>query len=202
MLSFTAKQRLIILVLLITMIVGGILFYVETTKGYSVELRAANSEEFLKVHVCGAVKNAGVIQIAVGSRVIDALESAGGTVETADLSRLNLAEYVLDGEQIYVPLRGEVRSAVASSSGSSAVKSSKKAKTDKLPQALPGANIDLNLATSEQLQTVPGIGPSMAERILAYRESNGGFKNYEELGEVKGIGKGYLEKFRGYLVVR
>lgn len=128
------------------------------------------------VHVGGAVQHPDVVYILdTGARVVDAIEKAGGCTEDADLSGLNLAEPLKDGQKIYVPRQGE-----------------------SLPEEINQENdlTDLNKADTIELDALPGIGPALAERIIAYREEHGGFSSIEEIKNVKGIGDALFEELR------
>lgn len=133
------------------------------------------------VHVAGQVNRPGVIELPGGSRVVDAIEAAGGAVGGVDLTPLNLARPLSDGEQILVgvdPPPGPAPGGVG----------------DGRAPGDTAAPIDLNAATLEQLDTLPGIGPALAQNILDWREQNGRFTSVEELNEVTGIGeKKYAE---------
>jgi len=151
------------------------------------------------VHVSGAVKQAGVYRLAPASRVADAIEQAGGATEHADLDALNLAEPIQDGQKIHVPRKGEVSApAVASVAPSRSPRSA--------PQAAATATtqfpINLNTATADQLEAIPGIGPVLAQRIIEYRQTHGRFQSVDELLEVRGIGPKRLENMRPYVVVK
>jgi len=151
------------------------------------------------VHVSGAVKQAGVYRLAPASRVADAIEQAGGATEHADLDALNLAEPIQDGQKIHVPRKGEVSApAVASVAPSRSPRSA--------PQAAATATtqfpINLNTATADQLEAIPGIGPVLAQRIIEYRQTHGRFQSVDELLEVRGIGSKRLESMRPYVTVK
>lgn len=151
------------------------------------------------VHVSGAVKHAGVYRLGPQSRIADALEQAGGASELADLDALNLAEPLQDGQKIYVPRKGETSvSQPATVSWSPARRSAPRTKTAAAPQ-FP---INLNTATAEQLEALPGIGPALAQRIVEYRQMQGRFQSVDELLEVRGIGTKRLENIRPYVVVK
>ncbi len=139
------------------------------------------------VHVVGAVERPGVVRLAVGSRVLDAVESAGGATDEADLARLNLARVLADGEQVVVLRAGE-----EAPSGSEAPSG---------PDAGPGttgggATLDLNSATAGELEALPGIGPVLAQRIVEHREAYGPFASVDGLLEVSGVGPAVLENLR------
>ena len=136
------------------------------------------------VHVAGAVRRPGVVELASGARVAEAVEAAGGVTRSGDPASVNLARAVVDGEQVVVARRGE-------SSGSPAALPSAAASA---PGA--GAPVDLNTAGLEQLDALPGIGPVLAQRILDWRTANGRFSVVDELGEVSGIGEATLADLR------
>jgi competence protein ComEA len=132
------------------------------------------------VHVVGAVRRPGLYQLPDGSRIDDAIRKAGGARPRADLSFVNLAAPVADGQQILVPTRtkpGATPAGVAA------------------PPA-PSGPVHLNTATLEQLDELPGVGPVTAEKILAYREEHGAFQSIDELDAVPGIGPARLEELR------
>src|SRR4051812_3263022 len=136
------------------------------------------------VHVAGAVRNAGVYRLRSGARVNDALARAGGATPRADLSQVNLAAKVEDGRQVLVPRRAATApGAPTPPTGTTA-------------PGQPAVPVSLNTATLEQLDTLPGVGPATAQKILDYREQHGGFGSVDELGEVPGIGDVRLAALR------
>jgi len=137
----------------------------------------------LLVYVCGAVRRPGVVRLPAGARVADALELAGGPTGKAELSAVNLAAKVGDGQQIVVPER-------AASGASAAVPTAPTAagSTAAAPGAPGGALVNLNTASLEELETLSGVGPSTAQKIVDYRTANGGFTSIEQLMDVPGIG--------------
>ncbi len=137
------------------------------------------------VHVAGAVRRPGVYRLGAGARVDDALRRAGGPRARADLTAVNLAARLEDGRQVLVPERA-ARAGAAAAPRAGGVAAAGAAATG-APGA-PRAPINLNTATLEQLDTLDGIGPGLAQRILDYRSAHGGFARVEELGEVPGIG--------------
>ncbi len=143
------------------------------------------------VHVAGHVANPGVYAVPAGGRVADAVVAAGGTSTGADVEQLNLAARISDGERIYVPKKGEPPPAVITGSpptgGGTAAGGAKGG---------PAGPLDLNTATAEQLEALPGVGPATSKAILAYRASHGRFRSVTELLEVPGIGPAKLEALR------
>jgi competence protein ComEA len=137
----------------------------------------------LIVHVAGAVRRPGVYRLDAGARVDEAVERAGGATRRADLGGLNLAAKLEDGRQVLVPKRLTATGAGAPAGAAA-------------PPAVPGQPINLNTATLEQLDTLSGIGPMTAQKILDYREENGGFSSVEELGEIPGIGEKRMASLR------
>jgi competence protein ComEA len=139
----------------------------------------------LVVYVVGAVRRPGLYRLAQGSRVADAVARAGGVTRKADPAALNLAAPIADGEQVLVPARLPV--AVAASQGVA------------VPGVPPGP-IQLSSATPEQLDSLPGIGPATARKILDYRAEHGAFRSVDELDDVPGIGPARVEQLRGLVV--
>ena len=137
------------------------------------------------VYVCGAVRTPGVVRLPAGARVTDALELAGGPTAKAELAAVNLAAQVTDGQQILVPERGASVASAPSSSGSSSSGAPGVAASG---GSAPGALVNLNTASLEELDSLDGVGPSTAQKIIDYRTENGGFKTVEEIKEVPGIG--------------
>jgi competence protein ComEA len=131
------------------------------------------------VHVAGAVATPGVYDLDANARVIDAVEAAGGGTPDADLNRLNLAAKVTDGQRVLVQRVGEAVPAGPATPGGGGGAGS----------ADPSALVNLNSATPAELETLPGIGPTLAEAIRAERERRGGFRSVNELRDVRGIGE-------------
>lgn len=137
------------------------------------------------VHVVGEVARPGLVRVPSGSRVADAVQQAGGAGPLADLTQVNLARPVVDGEQVRLPRQGETVVAPA-------------APAPGAPETggAPAGPLDLNAATLDQLDGLDGIGPVLAQRILDWRTEHGRFSAVDELGEVEGIGDKLLDRLR------
>lgn len=177
------QQQYIVILLVGALLVGGAVSFlrqhgrVETLMAE--ELKPLEEEEGeveeparaeVVIHVAGAVEVSGVYRLPEGSRVIDALEAAGGGREDADIHALNLADILIDGQRYYVPTLEETSTQGGGFSGSVAGK------------------VNINRATQTELETLPGIGPTLAQRIISYREGQGPFQRSEDLKKVSGIG--------------
>jgi competence protein ComEA len=137
------------------------------------------------VDVAGAVRRPGLHALASGTRIADAVAAAGGATAKADLAAVNLAAPIADGEQIVVPARVPGVGAVAAGAGGT---------------PSPTAPLDLNTATLEQLDALPGIGPTTAQKILDYRQAHGSFHTVDELDAVPGIGQGRIAQLKGLVI--
>ncbi|MEN2737684.1 helix-hairpin-helix domain-containing protein [Microbacterium sp. X-17] len=149
---------------------------------------ADGSSTELFVHVSGAVNKPGLIRLAPGARVVDAVEAAGGFADGADPAGLNLARRLHDGEQLRAPLVGE---AVAEGPASDTAGG----------PASDGALVDLNTASTAQLESLPRIGPAMAQRIIDWRTSNGRFAAVTDLLKVTGIGQKLFDGLKDKVTV-
>ncbi|MCL6589593.1 MAG: ComEA family DNA-binding protein [Firmicutes bacterium] len=204
MFELTVRQKIAILVLLALLAVGGCLLYIFGSRPYIPVSGTPDRESKIYVQVSGAVMAPGVYTVTAGSRKMEAVKLAGGAEARADLSRVNLAEFIEDGEQIYVPKKGEALPEMGpkpkrSRDSTVGKKPAPKPKSKTTPT--PPGPWNLNTATREQLEAVPGIGPALAARIIQFRTEQGLFQRYEDLQKVPGIGPAKLEKFRPYLFV-
>ena len=146
-------------------------------------------KEKILVHICGEVVKAGVYEVGEGSRIIDLIKTAGGETEEACIDSLNLAQEVFDGQKIYVPSLEEV--------ASGELHISLESSTDQEYSIL----VNINTAAMEQLESLPGIGPVTAGKIIQYREKYGPFKRKEDLMNVSGIGAKKFEQIKGLIDV-
>lgn len=155
------------------------------------------------VHVAGAVASPGVVTLDEGARVADAIDAAGGLAQEADPDQLNLARPLTDGEQVRVPRVGEDASAWQGTSGQAGA-SAGGGGGGQAPGAAgpaPSGSVNLNTADAAELETLPGIGPALAQRIIDYRAEHGAFTSVDELTAVSGIGSARLEALRDLVSV-
>ena len=208
---FNKKQK-IIAIILITIIGIGIYCYtdaIENTNEEEIEnvLEVAQTnttketeEKNIFVHIAGCVQKEGMLELSSNSRIADAIEKAGGLTQEADLSDINLAYLLEDGMKIYIPNQNERQE--------NNEKTENTAKTESTPSMqIQDTNtkqnvININTATQEELDTLPGIGPATAAKIIAYRKEKGKFNNKEEIKEVSGIGEAKYEKMKEYISIK
>lgn len=220
--NLTQKQK-ILFVCVIVAITIGILFYIwkssSQVSSLEVDLQgnimenepseeaniteeesSITTPQTIIVHIAGEVVSEGIVTLKEGSRIADAISFAGGTTLEADLSDVNLAYILEDGQKVYIPNihdkkeedsypTQEIISTGSSNHSSSSLETSP-------------SMININTATQTQLETIPGIGPSTALQILQYRKENGPFQSIDELENVKGIGPAKLEKMKPFVTVK
>lgn len=150
----------------------------DPTSPSSVTAAIVEDASVVLVHVVGAVRSPGVVEVPANARVVDAIEKAGGISDDASVEGVNLARVVFDGEQIVVPRMGEEQPAAGAT----------------------GGLISISRADSATLQTLPRVGPATAERIIAWRETHGPFRSVDDLLAVSGIGPATLDGFRHLIV--
>lgn len=208
---FTKREQIVIL--LLVLLVGAITlygFYRNNNKlndmdlkgkeiGEEMEIEETNEDEnideepeYIMVHISGQVFNPGLIELKNGSRVIDAVNSAGGLKEEADLDRINLAKKLVDEQKIYIPKIGEEIDIVEEEDGSSGSTQENSGDSSN--------KVNINTGTKEELMSLPGIGEVLAERIIEYRESNS-FKSIEDIKNVSGIGDKKFESIEDMIIV-
>jgi competence protein ComEA len=171
---------------------AGVLFLLSRSpRGDSVQLRPPPTPPPVVIHVSGAVRSPGVYSLAVGARVQEALEAAGGVTGEADLEPLNLAAFVEDGERVWVPecLQATPEAQIQTGSGGAPANPAQT------------GQVNINTARQDQLESLPGIGPVLAQAILAYRQENGPFEDITEIQEVSGIGPAKFEAIEDLITV-
>lgn len=163
------------------------------------EVENNESNKVIYIHIVGEVKNEGVVKLKEGQRIIDAIEEAGGVTEFADLSKVNLAFVLSDGQKVEIPnVNDNVENFryVTDNSGDNIIVDN----GNKLNEG--GNKVNINTASQTELETLNGIGPSTASKIIEYREENGKFRKIEDLKNVSGIGEAKYEAIKDNIVVK
>ncbi len=208
--EFLNKKQKIIFIVIGTLMVMFIGYYIikkqddykykeiETIIEEDSAANAVNYEEKIEdtsiiVHVTGAIKKDGIIKAKQGDRIADVIEKAGGITEEADLSKVNLAYRVSDGQKIYIPsinekdFQTETEEYITNEAGKNIIVEEKETNKEK---------VNINTATQTELETLSGIGPSTALKIINYRNENGKFKTKEDIKNVPGIGEQKYESIK------
>lgn len=208
------KQKIIIGILIAILVIGiGIYGFVtmqneensidinDMIETENIEQNNSEQEEKIVVHITGEVNKAGVVILPKGARIADAIEAAEGTTKEADLEQINLAYVLEDGQKIYIPNKKDKEANsekvyITSESGNNVIVK------DTITSKGENKKVNINQATQSELETLPGIGPSIASRIIEYRQQNGKFNTIEDLKNVKGIGDAKFENVKKYIVVK
>lgn len=186
------KKSMLVLLLLAAAIGGGMM-YGSYSQEQAVTLDAAESAESAKtaamitVYVTGAVNKPGVVTVNEGARTADAVNVCGGLLPTADGEHINMAQVLKDGQQIKVPER----------KGGTNLRKDGKQET----KANDSGLVNINTADEKELDTLPGIGPAMAKRILEYRETEGNFQQIEDIKKIRGIGEAKFNKLKDKICI-
>lgn len=214
------QKKIIAIILTILVVIAYYYFYLrDTTEEISnQDLEVNNTQEnnqkneTIVVHISGAVNIEGIVELDLGSRIANAIEKAGGIKENADMTDINLAYPLEDGMKIYIPTKEETEanknnentpaeSYVNASSGGVNSKETTNS-TQSNTSDTSSKKVNINTATQEELDTLPGIGPSIASKIIDYREQNGKFNSIEEIKEVSGIGEAKYEKIKDSITIK
>lgn len=207
MIEFIKQRKIVIIICILVIILVGWKIYdssnFETEEesqfidSNTQESKAEDEEELVIVHVTGEVKKPGVVRVKEGSRVEDIVKAAGGLTENADISNINLAYVVEDGTKIRIPSTDDEKQEeyITQSIGEGII----------MQEESNGSNntiININTANETELEELPGIGASIAGRIIEYRNKNGKFKNIEDIKNVTGIGDSKFEKIKESIKVK
>lgn len=221
--KYINKKQKIVLIVIISIITLGISYYtyaVKSNEEFNMETQNLEVEENemeknsseennekveemdkIVVHVSGAVNKEGVFELAQNSRIADAIELAGGVTENAYMKDINLAEFLEDGTKIYIPTKEEAEKQEESTSYVSSNNTTKSGSNKKTNTSNKNTKVNINTASLEELDTLPGIGESTANKIINYRNENGKFKSIEEIKEVSGIGDSKYEQIKDLIEV-
>ena len=188
------KKQIIIYIGVIAIIIFVIISYIinkTEEKGAYEELQIEpikteqiNNKEKIKVHIAGSVTNEGVVELDEGARIEDAVKAAGGATSDANMKNINLALKLQDGQKIYIPNVNEEETEIIKEESKSDIEL-----------------VNINTATQTELELLQGIGPSLAIKIIEYRNKNGKFKNIEELKNVPGIGETKYEAIKNSITI-
>lgn len=215
------QKKIIAIILIILVVIAYYYFYLrDTTEEISnQDLEVNNTQEnnqtneTIVVHVSGAVNIEGIVELASGSRIANAIEKAGGVKENADMTDINLAYLLEDGMKIHIPTKEETEanknnentpaeSYVTAASGGVNSKEATNSTPSSSTSDTASKKVNINTATQEELDALPGIGPSIAAKIIDYREQNGKFNSIEEIKEVSGIGDAKYEKIKDSITIK
>lgn len=215
MLDNLTKKQKIIVIAIAGIVVIGIMYFIYNKNQVKEDINIENeilvnnvitnenntNDDIVIIHITGSVKNPGIVKLKEGSRIEDAIESAGGLTENADITKVNLAYVVEDGTKIKIPSASEEdigdEDIIDSKSGDNII-----IKENAVPSNNSTQTININKATEKEFETLPGIGPSLASKIIEYRNQNGKFESIEDIKNVNGIGDNKYEKIKDLITVK
>lgn len=213
--NLNKKQKIIIITVMSIVVIGIYYIYkkqkddftiiesnmIETidnqTQNEQIDEKESKNEQNIKVHVSGAVNNPGVVELKVNSRINDAIDSAGGLKSDAYIDEINLAYILEDGMKIYIPNVNEKEQETKGNS-SYIVSASETKKEEQINKK----KININTASQDELETLPGIGPSIAVKIINYRKENGKFESIEDIQKVNGIGDSKFNNIKDFIDIK
>ena len=188
------KKQLLVLMIILLAAAGGT-YYGLYSEEQAVVLDAAATAESnppkqeITVYVTGAVNKPGLVKVPEGARAADAVNACGGLLPTADGEKINMAQSLKDGQQLKVPEKTGTNGKTDSG------------KMDKTKAADSGEKVNINTADEKALDTLPGVGPAMAKRIIEYRESEGAFQSIEDIKKIRGIGEAKFAKMKDKICI-
>ena len=215
MLDNLTKKQKIIVIAIAGIVVIGIMYFIYNKNQVKEDINIENeilvnnvitnenntNDDIVIIHITGSVKNPGIVKLIEGSRIEDAIESAGGLTENADITKVNLAYVVEDGTKIKIPSASEEdigdEDIIDSKSGDNII-----IEENAVPSNNSTQTININKATEKEFETLPGIGPSLASKIIEYRNQNGKFESIEDIKNVNGIGDNKYEKIKDLITVK
>ena len=188
------KKQLFVLIIILLAAIGGTYYGLYSEEQSAVLESSPPAENALPVkeitiYVTGAVNKPGLVKVAEGARAADAINACGGLLPIADSEKINLAQNLKDGQQLKVPEKERSNSNVD------------KSKADMSKNGGSGELVNINTADEKALDTLPGIGPAMAKRIIEYRETEGLFQSIEDIKKIRGIGDAKFEKLKDKICI-
>ena len=172
----------------------------EAEEGEEEAAEERKKDNKIKVHISGAVNKEGIIELEEESRIADAIEKAGGLKENANIDEINLAYKLEDGIKVYIPTKEEKEKTLIENNNYITKSSDIQVEENKNGTTKP-SKVNINTATQTELETLPGIGPSTALKIIQYREENGKFKKIEEIQKVNGIGENKFKNIKDLICI-
>lgn len=215
MLDNLTKKQKIIVIAIAGIVAIGIMYFIYNKNQVKEDINIENeilvnsvitnenntNDDIVIIHITGSVKNPGIVKLKEGSRIEDAIEAAGGLTENADITKVNLAYIVEDGTKIKIPSASEEDigddDIIDSKSGDNIIIEENTVSSNNSTQT-----ININKATEKEFETLPGIGPSLASKIIEYRNQNGKFGSIEDIKNVNGIGDSKYEKIKDLIIVK
>ena len=215
MLDNLTKKQKIIVIAIAGIVAIGIMYFIYNRNQVKEDINIENeilvnsvitnenntNDDIVVIHITGSVKNPGIVKLKEGSRIEDAIEAAGGLTENADITKVNLAYVVEDGTKIKIPSASEEdigdEDIIDSKSGDNII-----IEENAVPSNNSTQTININKATEKEFETLPGIGPSLASKIIEYRNQNGKFESIEDIKNVNGIGDNKYEKIKDLITVK
>lgn len=215
MLDNLTKKQKIIVIAIAGIVAIGIMYFIYNKNQVKEDINIENeilvnnvitnenntNDDIVVIHITGSVKNPGIVKLKEGSRIEDAIEAAGGLTENADITKVNLAYVVEDGTKIKIPSASEEdigdEDIIDSKSGDNIIIEENTISSNNSTQT-----ININKATEKEFETLPGIGPSLASKIIEYRNQNGKFGSIEDIKNVNGIGDNKYEKIKDLITVK
>ena len=215
MLDNLTKKQKIIVIAIAGIVAIGIMYFIYNKNQVKEDINIENeilvnnvstnenntNDDIVIIHITGSVKNPGIVKLKEGSRIEDAIEAAGGLTEIADITKVNLAYVVEDGTKIKIPSASEEdigdEDIIDSKSGDNIIIEENTISSNNSTQT-----ININKATEKEFETLPGIGPSLASKIIEYRNQNGKFGSIEDIKNVNGIGDNKYEKIKDLITVK
>ncbi|MBM3179668.1 MAG: ComEA family DNA-binding protein [Chloroflexi bacterium] len=181
---------------------GVLIFVARAPAGQAIVLQPAPTKAPLAVHVIGAVPRPGLYEFAEGARNQDAIDAAGGLLSSANVDAINLAALLTDGQQLNIPyLEGQAPAEESTSLELPGSSANNEISTPESSSSTDGELININTATLEELDSLPGIGPTIAQRIIDYRNENGPFSTIEEIMDVSGVGPATFDEIENMITV-